>query len=219
MKRAIYWLLDLLYPGRCVICRSFLDKNQTDLCHGCREKLDKQSLKVRKAEFFTLCVSPFSYEDLVRESLLRYKFGGQQYYCHAYGRLLAPVIRRELSDAYDYISWVPIHQKRRYKRGYDQAKLLAKAVGRELRQPVLPVLKKRRNTKAQSGIIGAEARKANINGAYSMKRNTDVAGKRILLIDDIYTTGATLSECSRMLRMAGAQDVVCATFAATPQKR
>lgn len=219
MKRLLYWLLELLYPGRCVLCREFLGRNQTDLCTACREKLSKQSVKVRKGEFFELCVAPFSYEGLVRESMLRYKFGGLQVYCHAYGRLLAPVILRELGDSYDLISWAPLSRDRLRRRGYDQARLLAKAVGRELRQPVVPLLKKRRRIKAQSGITRIEERRANISGAYSMRKHAHVAGKRVLLIDDICTTGSTLSECSRMLRLGGAQDVVCATLAATPQKR
>ena len=219
MRRALYWLLDLLYPRRCVLCHDFLERNHTDFCPACREALGKQKLKVRKAEFFTLCIAPFSYEGKVRESMLRYKFGGLQVYCHAYGRLLAPVILRELADSYDLISWAPLSRDRLRRRGYDQAKLLARAVGRELRKPVVPLLKKRRKTKAQSGIANAAERRANISGAYSLRKHADVAGRRVLLIDDIYTTGATLSECSRILRMGGAADVVCATLAATPQKR
>ena len=217
--RVFHWLLDLIYPRRCVLCKAFLEKEETDLCRGCRTKLGSQNVKLRKAEFFSFSVSPYSYENEVRESMLRYKFQHCQSYCHAYGRLLATVVRRELAGEYDFISWVPIHRRRLRKRGYDQAKLLAKAVGRELRQPVISLLKKRKNNRAQSGISDASVRKANVQGVYTVKKKAPVEGKRILLIDDIYTTGATLSECSRILKLRGAAEVVCATFAATPQKR
>ena len=79
--------------------------------------------------------------------------------------------------------------------------------------PLTPTLYKRRNTQPQSGTGDAAKRRANITGAYRMKKGADVTGKRILLIDDIVTTGSTLSECARVLGKAGAEQVVCATVA------
>ena len=101
------------------------------------------------------------------------------------------------------------------ERGYDQARLLAKATAKTLGMPLTPTLYKQRNTQPQSGTGDAAKRRANITGAYRMKKDADVTGKRILLIDDIVTTGSTLSECARVLGKAGAEQVVCATVART----
>ena len=122
-------------------------------------------------------------------------------------------MRAELAGEYDLVTWVPLSRRRLRERGYDQARLLAKATAKELGLPLTPTLHKQRNTQPQSGTGDAAKRRANITGAYRMKRGADVAGKRVLLIDDIVTTGATLSECARVLGKAGAEQVVCATVA------
>jgi predicted amidophosphoribosyltransferase len=114
----------------------------------------------------------------------------------------------------DIISWVPISGLRRLKRGYDQSKLLAKAVGKELGITPLPVLRKIRHTKPQSSLAGEAFRRANISGAYKVVDIERIAGKRILLLDDVVTTGATASECARMLITYGAKEVYIAAIAA-----
>ncbi len=111
------------------------------------------------------------------------------------------------------ISWVPLSAKRLRKRGYDQAKLLAVEAARNLDCVAVETLRKVRNTDAQSSINDDSARRANILGAYEVPDPEFVAGKRILLIDDVVTTGATLSECARVLRTFGAKEVVCASLA------
>ena len=149
----------------------------------------------------------------MRESLLRYKFGGATGYAKVYGRLVAETVRTELPGAYDIITWVPLSRKRLRERGYDQARLLAKVTAKALGMPLTPTLYKQRNTQPQSGTGDAAKRRANITGAYRMKKGADVTGKRVLLIDDIVTTGSTLLECARVLGKAGAEQVVCATVA------
>jgi len=146
-------------------------------------------------------------------SLLRYKFGGATGYAKVYGRLVADTVRTELAGEYDLVTWVPLSRRRLRERGYDQARLLAKATAKALGLPLTPTLHKQRNTQPQSGTGDAAKRRANIAGAYRMKTGADVTGKRILLMDDIVTTGATLSECARVLGKAGAEQVVCATVA------
>ena len=122
-------------------------------------------------------------------------------------------IAAELGGQFDTVTWVPVSKKREHERGYDQARLLAKATAKALGLPLTPTLHKQRNTQPQSGTGDAAKRRANIAGAYRMKTGADVTGKRILLMDDIVTTGATLSECARVLGKAGAEQVVCATVA------
>lgn len=207
-------LLDLLYPPRCPFCHCFVKSSAVAICDNCRKNLPYTTNGGRqKADFVTVCVSPLYYEDDVRESLLRYKFHGATGYAKAYAPLIADCIREHLDQEYDLITWVPLSRKRLHRRGYDQAQLLAEAVATELDTMAVGTLKKIRNTAAQSQTGSAEKRRANISGAYRVMNPALVADKRILLIDDIVTTGSTLSECARTLGLAGAECVICAAVA------
>lgn len=207
-------LLDLLYPPRCTFCHCFVKSSAVAICDNCRKNLPYTTNGGRqKADFVTVCVSPLYYEDDVRESLLRYKFHGATGYAKAYAPLIADCIREHLDQEYDLITWVPLSRKRLRRRGYDQAQLLAEAVATELDTMAVGTLKKIRNTAAQSQTGSAEKRRANISGAYRVMNPALVADKRVLLIDDIVTTGSTLSECARTLGLAGAERVICAAVA------
>jgi len=207
-------LLDILFPPRCVFCAALLYKGSKGICPECLEKLPLTGNHAsQKGQFYSLCVSPLYYEDDVRESLLRYKFKSSTGYAEHYGKLMAECVRKELSGRYDFISWVPLSKKRLKERGYDQARLLAEALAGELDAELKGSLEKTRNSPKQSTMGSPEKRRANISGAYRVTDRALVEGKRILLIDDIITSGSTLAECARMLRQSGAAEVVCATVA------
>lgn len=209
-------LLDLLFPPRCVFCRRLLRKGEDGLCAACRRELPwiAGPAAQQKLEFVSLCASPLWYHGLVRESFHRYKFKGFKGYAKAYGRLMGQCARDHLSGRYDLITWVPLSPGRLKERGYDQAMLLAQAAAQELGGTAVKTLRKVRNVKAQSGLGKDDsARRANILGAYQAADPELVAGRRVLLVDDVVTTGSTLSECARILRTAGAADVVCVTLA------
>lgn len=210
------WVLDLIFPTRCIACRRFLGGGKPRFCPACLEKLPYTSGGGRqKGDFFSDCVSPLYYEKEIREAILRYKFGGVCAYADAFGTILASCIYEELDGDYDLITWVPLDWRRLHRRGYDQTKLLADIVGRRLEKEPVALLKKTKHRKAQSATGAPEARRANIAGAYTVSNPAFVADKRILIIDDIITTGATLSECAKTLLLAGAEDVVCAALART----
>ena len=116
-------------------------------------------------------------------------------------------------DPFDLICWAPVSKRRRRKRGYDQGELLAREVAKRLGRECVPLLKKVRDTPAQSGLKDPSARRANVMGAYQVPHPALAAGKRILLVDDVVTTGETLSECAGTLLMAGAKEVFCVTLA------
>jgi len=210
-------LLDVLFPPRCVFCRHVLKSGETDVCAKCAPLLPRASgsRASKKGEFFDKCVSPFYYKGLVRQSILRFKFGGKTGYAGSYAKFLAKTVSDELCGEYDLITWVPISAKREKKRGYDQSMLLAMATALELGTVAVSALSKDVDVPAQSGLGSGEKRRANVSGVYSVPDRELVAGRKILLIDDIVTTGATLSECARTLLMAGAADVVCAALART----
>lgn len=154
------------------------------------------------------------YKDMARRSILRYKFHNHRSYALAYGRLLAMKLQRENMDDFDILTWVPVARLRRLKRGFDQVEVIAHAVAKELGVTAVRTLKKTRNTPPQSRLKDAARRRANVLGAYKVSEPELVRGKRLILLDDIVTTGATASECARTLLTAGAKEVSLATVAA-----
>lgn len=210
------WLLDLLFPPKCPICGKLLSEKSEFICTTCLAALPRvPSGDAVKVDYLSRVVSPVYYEKTVRESFLRYKFQGRSSYSTAYAVLLSETVDREFPNGvgYEYITWIPLSRKRLRKRGYDQSRLLAEKVGENLGKPVVPTLKKTRNTKVQSTLKTAEERRGNISGSYTVLNSAAVRDKRILLVDDILTTGATMSECARVLLLAGAESICGATFA------
>ena len=209
-------ILDILFPPRCVFCRRFIKSGSSLICDDCRKSLPyTRNGGEKTGDFFTVCIAPLYYEADVRESLHRFKFKGATGYSKVYGQLLADCIRENLSGRYDLISWVPLSRNRLKERGYDQSMLLAMATALELDDVAVSTLEKTLEVEKQSLMGSAEKRRANISGAYRAVDPELVDGKRILLIDDIVTTGSTLSECARTLRSAGAGEVLCAAVART----
>ena len=215
MSGAAAWLLDLLFPPKCVFCGRLLSSGERDFCARCQSELPwlEGAAAEQTGEFFSLCVSPLRYQDQVRDSIRRYKFKGRRGYHKAYGKLVAQCVHDHLAGRYDLISWVPLSDKRKKERGYDQAFLLASAAALELDDVAVETLRKGRHTDAQSGLDDDAARRANVLGADAVGDPERVAGKRVLLIDDVITTGSTMAECARALRTAGAKEVLCATLA------
>ncbi len=209
-----HFLMELLFPPKCVLCRKLLKDGEMDLCGACRADTPEYPNRKIKLPFLDSFAAVWYYEGNVRGSLLRYKFHNARVYGVSYGRILAMKLLREYPESFDILTWVPVSRLRRLRRGYDQVELLAKAVGAELGLPPVPTLKKIRNNRPQSRMKDPAARKANVLGAYRVLETADVTGKRVLLLDDILTTGATAGECARMLRMAGAKEVHCAAVAA-----
>ena len=212
--KLIHWILHLLFPEKCILCRKVLEKDELDLCKQCRCDNPAYTHRKSKPQFLDSFTAVWYYEENVRSSLLRYKFGRCRSYAQGYGRLLAMVLQKEYPDGFDVLTWVPVSRLRKLRRGYDQVELIALAVGEELGMMPAVLLKKIRHNRPQSGLQDASRRRANVLGAYRVLAPDQINGKRILLLDDILTTGATASECARMLKTAGAKEVHCAAMAA-----
>ena len=212
--RALNWLLDLLYPPRCAFCRRLLTGQERGVCRFCRPKLPFVPADAQVQHFKNVdqCLSPLYYYGSVRDSLHRYKFEGLTVYADIYSEFIVKCID-ENQISCDSITWVPLSRRRLHKRGYDQAALLAKETGKRLGLRPAPLLLKRRDTPPQSQSGNADKRRANIAGAYCCPHPERVAGKQILLVDDIVTTGATLSEAAGVLKRAGAKAVIAVTLA------
>lgn len=209
-------LLDLLYPPKCAFCRKLVTDGRM-LCPDCERALpvpekEKQSKKISG---LAVCLSPLYYTGDVRQSLHRYKFQGAAAYYRIYAELMAACVREHGLTA-DLVTWVPLSRKRLRRRGYDQARLLAEEVAGRLALPCEQTLEKIRNNPAQSGTSGAEERQKNVRGVY--RAVTSFAGEHVLLVDDIVTTGATLSEAAKELLNAGAEQVSGLTLARTDRE-
>ena len=212
-------LLTVLFPPKCILCKKILTESETDLCRDCREHQPEFGKQKIKLSFLAQWTGLWYYKENVRESILRYKFSGRRSYGCAYGRLLAMKLLNDGWDDFDVLTWVPISRQRRRIRGYDQVEVFAKALAEELGKELLPTLKKIKNTKPQSTMGDAAHRRANILGAFEVTDPVLVDNKRILLLDDIITTGATASECARVLLTAGAKEVKLATLAVASHEK
>lgn len=207
-------ILHLLFPPKCTLCGKVLEKQETDLCRACRIDSPECTGKHKNFSFLDSWAAVWYYKGYIRESLLRYKFRRARHYAPVYGRMLAMRLQQEYPDGFDILTWVPISSLRRFTRGYDQVELLARSVGQELGMMPVCTLKKMRNNRPQSAITGQAQRRANVLGVYKAVCPQEVQGKRVLLLDDIVTTGATAGECARVLLTAGAKEVHCGFIAA-----
>lgn len=208
-------VLDLLFPPKCPFCRKILDDPRAPVCPDCQSKLPWLEGKAgeRSIGFTDGCFSPLAYRDAVPGAVRRYKFSRVRALGKPLAALMAQCLSGRLPQGADLICWAPLSGKRLRKRGFDQAELLAREVGRLLSIPAAPALKKTRNTGPQSELEEESARQANARGAYTLAPGIDLTGKRVVLVDDVVTSGSTLRECAALLRRGGAAQVYCLTLA------
>lgn len=205
--------LDALFPKRCVFCRALLGFAHTEppyLCAGCQKALPWCSSQ--EPEVF----APLYYRDAARLAIHRYKFNGSVSYARTFGYLMAQAVRAE---DFDLVTWVPCSLLRRLKRRFDQSELLARELSEQLGLPLRPLLRRKRHGRAQFRQKSAAGRRENVRNAYAARSaslNRPAPETRLLLVDDIYTTGATFQECRRALREAGLVSVSLVCVARKP---
>ena len=205
------WLLSFFFPPKCPYCLKWIDYRKTE-CDECLAAFKGYAYE-KHTPTDELCVAPFLYKDRIREAIIRYKFNGHKNYCKSFGKMIAYTIRDTYGiDNFDMITCVPLYYARKRSRGYDQAELLAQRAALLLAKPYEPLLDKVKNNLEQHN-LNSEERKDNVIGVYSALDREKVNNKRILIIDDVITTGATISECCKSLREAGAKKVICASIA------
>lgn len=238
MKPFVRAVLDFLFPPLCHVCRSFIpDAGELHICSRCRERLP-----LVKPPLCTLCGIPFIgaganhlcgecqihpphyeramahllYEESARDLIHHFKYSHKTHL----RRPLALLALEGLSEfitgqAPDIIIPVPLHRSRLRSRGFNQAVLLGELFSSRLSVPMLADgLTRTRQTEPQID-LSAEDRKNNVKGAFAVKKMGDISEKRILLLDDVMTTGSTVNECAKVLKKAGAASVVVVTVART----
>lgn len=154
------------------------------------------------------------YENELRRLIQLFKYGRVPTLAAPLGRLLARALPREQN--FDVIVPMPLHWRKRWQRGFNQAGLLAREIGRRTHIPLRPALRRTKNTASQAGLTSAKRRR-NVSGAFQASRRARnrgwLDGRAVLLIDDVMTTGATAASCARALKRAGARHVTLLTLA------
>ena len=209
------YLINLIYPNVCGIC----DKPcKDDLCKKCEINLNnivKTKIDFYQNKNFQKHFYLFKYEGLIKERLIKFKFQDKIYIYKAFVNFMIKnkKIYHFLKN-YDIIIPVPIHYKRKIIRGYNQSALIANEISKRIStiQYTNNVLFKKINNKPQS-TKNKQERLNNVIGVYSTKNESKINHKQVLLLDDIYTTGNTVNECARVLKMAGAKKVDVLTIA------
>lgn len=228
IKDALLWLF---LTNKCTYCGKLLNKGET-LCEDCKNHLPritgerckycgagKDRCKCNKHRMrYDGITAPFYYEDGIADGIARLKFGGRDFMAYHFAKDMAEVIEADFGDInFDYITFVPISSFQKRHRDYNQSELLATELSKLLSLPVNNVLQKIFDNDIQHE-SSQHRRKGNVLGVYDVRENTDVSGKTILLVDDIKTTGATLNECAKILKIRGAEKVYCVTAALTGKK-
>ena len=200
-------LASLLFPPRCAFCGK---PGVHGVCSECEKALPYCKTPLHERAEIGACLAPLKYKGIVREALLNYKFHAGQSRCTGFGDVLAQAAAEHFGGEFDLVTYVPVSKKRKQERGYDQSYLLARETCRHWSVAPETLLQKTKENVAQSSLSSREERQKNVVGAYVAVNEDKIKGQRILLIDDILTTGATLREAARVLREAGAERVICA---------
>jgi competence protein ComFC len=225
----------LLYPPVCTICSADVGPDEY-LCDQCDDNLirivppfcEKCSEPfagrisgpfscancAHRTIYFDAAVAAYRSRGLVRRVVLDFKYGRQIHLRHLVARWLEASLNDERlrGQKFDLIVPVPLHPARQRERGFNQAALIAEPLSARLSVPAQPLLERIRYTTTQTAFDRAE-RMENLHGAFRLRKSADVRGSHVLLIDDVLTTGSTLSECARILKDAGARNVFAATAA------
>ena len=227
-------LFKILFPENytCVICGDDVF-NKYSICKHCIKALPYLTGKIclhcsdplvslgdyckrckGRTFFYDRAIAPFVYEGEIQKLVHSFKFSNKRYLCKSFAIFMADKFKAEKLYA-DIVVPVPLCDKRLKQRGYNQSKLLAIEFSKLTNVPLSPdVLKRIKETPNQTSLNFLE-RQTNLIGAFKVKNKKQVAGKSIVLIDDVFTTGATVTECAKMLKSAGASSVYVVTLAHT----
>lgn len=239
----LHKVLNVIFPERCIICDNVMNatENQVAICPRCADELifldEVPTCRIcgcqltstepicltcqTHVHYFTRAVSCFPYKDGVRRAVLAYKFHGRRDYARTFSRLLYyRVLPFHKQHPFDFVVCTPMTKKSLQERGYHHTNLIAEPVAKELGIPFLSdAFIKSAETSKQSS-LDYVSRFKNVEKAFSLSMpKKTFKGKRILLIDDVLTTGATADALAKLLSNAGAETILVATLAGTQKEQ
>jgi len=231
----------LIFPDECRVCAETLrEVSRVPVCARCL--CDPQPLR---AEYFCVaCRTPFlnhfpldesgrcplcrlgltgfdavysygSYEGSLRKLIHLFKYDKIYSLARPLAGFLARVLPRE--ERFDVIVPMPLHWRRQWERGFNQSELLAGVIAKKWGVPMQRAVRRVKSTAPQAGLTNAK-RRANVGGAFAVRRNVRLSDARVLLVDDVLTTGATAAACARVLKRAGAAHVALLALARTDRR-
>ena len=202
MKSLLRALQDAVMPPQCSFCGSSTTADEGPICVGCRDDLPYIAAAPAKAPFEREVV-PLAYEFPIDAAIKALKFRRRLYFGAALAQLLCNAADA-LPDDVDALLPVPLHWRRQWFRGFNQALEIGKPVAKHLRIPVIHNVVRRRATRSQSGLSATERAK-NVRAAFAVKGRPEY--KHVLVVDDVVTTGATMREVAQVLSKAGIRKV------------
>jgi len=208
---------DKAINGVCAFCMDFLPLINSNFCKRCGKPKDDTGESCAECDgvqyYFERAVSVFEYSTAVQRLIYRFKYRSETHLSRVLGNFMAQRLSEQKDWKYDAIVPVPLHKKRQSERGFNQALLLTSNISQTLDIPLIEnILHRTKQTLVQAG-LGRHERFSNLKNAFSVGDNSKIKGKSIVLVDDIYTTGSTVNECSRALIDAGAIKVYVLTLA------
>ncbi len=205
--------LEFVFPPRCIFCDEVVPAGQC-VCKRCKESVSLSLCERILCDWggeSVVCISIFEYSGSVRDAIRRFKFSGQKHYAKYFADLAAEKLPNICEDI-DVITAIPLSVLGLKKRGYNQAECFARSVAQNLSVNYEELLIKIKENFPQHELALSE-RVSNVKGVYKVSNIKNVKNKNILLCDDILTTGNTLKECAKMLKLFGANSVKCCTIA------
>jgi ComF family protein len=208
-------LLHTLYPNQCPYCEIGIKYNML-FCSDCEKNLNYdgyvKEFKTRLNQNFA-CLSVFKYEGNVKNAVLRYKFAKRRDYGEKFSKLMANCLNKKINTAnFDIITSVPMDKIKIKKRGYNQSQELAEKLSKFINVKYKQTIRKIKKNSEQHTLSGKDRRK-NCRGIYEIIDPSFIKNKKILICDDVVTTGSTLSECIISLKRAQITEVFCVTLA------
>ena len=196
-------ILNIIYPieERCMVCD---EEGFIGICPSCKSRINK-------AKNEGSILSYGFYGGILKSLILKFKYESNYNVGYLLANFLIEIIRESEIDI-DIICYIPMIRKDERKRGFNQCRLIANEIGYNLNIPVSNCIKKVKHTKEQKKLT-KEERIKNLIGAFEVKSNEDIKNKRVLLIDDVMTTGATIGECTKILKKSGVKEIIVLTIA------
>ncbi len=211
-------LVETALPASCPVCSGILGEHRGGVCRECWDEVSRTAFRhgVRResGRFLASLTTLGAYEGRLKGIVTCFKYAEMPALGVELGELLASRVEG-LAGGFDVVVPVPLHWRRRWNRGFNQAEVIARQLARRTGRPLVTSALKRTHATAPQTARSRRARVANVKGAFVIRSRGAIAGSGILLVDDVATTGATVRECARVLKAAGADTVHAVTAART----
>ena len=216
LRKLLGTTTQIVFPQRCPYCRNLVEETEY-ACKNCRKDMPQDGIYQGVLGGYR-CASRLPYQGRYKRAVLNFKFNGKKQHKTQFAQILYEEVSRYYEDmVFDCVTFVPMHKKALKKRGYNQCKLLAQELSKLMGIPCVKVIEKVKNTDPQHELT-AKKRKTNLKGAFKIIDKSQIKGKTILIIDDIITTGSTLSECAKTINKAKPQMICCLTLLSVTEK-